>query len=36
MGENFMVGQILEKLVEEKNKVYTMDGRRHSKPSRPN
>ncbi len=31
-----MVGLILKKLVKEKNKACTMDGRRHSKPSRPN
>ncbi len=33
---NFMVGQILQELVEEKNKTYTMDGRSHSKPFDPN
>jgi hypothetical protein len=36
VGENFMVNQILKELVEEKGKAYTMDGRRCSKPSRPN
>jgi hypothetical protein len=36
VGENFMVSQIFEKLVEEENKVCTMDGRRHSKPYGPN
>jgi hypothetical protein len=30
--ENFMMGQILEELVEEKREGYTMDGRRHLKP----
>jgi hypothetical protein len=33
---NFMVGQILEELVEEKRKTCTMDGRSHSKPFDPN
>jgi hypothetical protein len=36
VGENFMVGQILEEFVEEKGEACTMDGRRCSKPSRPN
>jgi U3 small nucleolar RNA-associated protein 14 len=36
VGENFMMGQIFEELVEEKNKACTMDGKRHSKPSSPN
>jgi hypothetical protein len=36
VGENFMVDQILEKLVEEKGEACTMDGRRFSKPSHPN
>ncbi len=34
--ENFMVGQILKKLVEEKGKTYTMDERKCSKPFKPN
>ncbi len=36
VGKKFMVGQILEKLVEKKGKACTMDGRRHLKPSSPN
>jgi hypothetical protein len=36
VAEIFMVGQILEELVEEKSETCTMDGRRHSKPSNPN
>ncbi len=36
VGENFMVGQILEELVEEEGEVCTMDGRRCSKPFGPN
>ncbi len=34
--ENFMVGKCFEELAEEEGKVYTMDERRHSKPSSPN
>jgi hypothetical protein len=36
VGENFMVGQIFEELVEEDNEACTMDGIRHSKPFGPN
>jgi hypothetical protein len=36
MGENFMLGQILKKLVKKKGEVCTMDGRRHWKPSGSN
>jgi hypothetical protein len=36
VGDKFMVSQIFEKLVKEEGKVYTMDGKRHSKPSKPN
>jgi hypothetical protein len=36
VGENFMVGQILEELFKKKGKAYTMDGRKCSKPSSPN
>jgi hypothetical protein len=31
VGKNFMVGQIFEKLVEDKGKACTMDGKRHWK-----
>ncbi len=36
LGENFMVGQIFEALVEEEGEACTMDGRRYSKPFGPN
>jgi hypothetical protein len=36
MVENFMVGQIFEKLVEEEGDTCIMDGRRQSKSSSPN
>jgi hypothetical protein len=36
MGENFMVGQIFKKLIEEKSEACTMDGKRQLKPSSPN
>jgi hypothetical protein len=35
VGENFMVGQSFEELVEEDNEACTMDGIRHSKPFGP-
>jgi len=36
VGKNFMVSQILKKLIELKGEACTKDGRRCSKPSRPN
>ncbi len=36
LGNKFMVAHIFEELVKEKGEVYTMDGRRHSKPFSPN
>jgi hypothetical protein len=36
VGENFMVGQIFEELAKEESEAYTMDERKHSKPSSPN
>jgi hypothetical protein len=36
VGENFMVGQIFEKLIKEEGKSYNMDGRRCLKPFSPN
>jgi hypothetical protein len=36
VGKKFMVGQILEELIEEKGEACTMNGRRCSKPSSPN
>jgi hypothetical protein len=36
VGKKFMVGQILEEFFKGESKINTMDGRRHSKPYRPN
>ncbi len=36
VGENFMVGQILEEFIKGEGKINTMDGRRCSKPFSPN
>ncbi len=36
VGENFMVGQILEEYFKGEGEINTMDGRRCSKPSSPN